>query len=132
MKHEGRGPTKKLKEKEIVNVYLFTKTSSPRDLPSHGRLPKLRSKFSICDLKAVMSLKSYGISLEDIFTWRIRRFFKINVIQEVLKIPSSNGVKSGEGLDNDTGHNHEKWPPESNRADTGLWGPLGLTEGKIR
>ena len=50
-----------------------------------------------------------------------RRFFMINVIQEVLEITSSNGVKSGEGLDNDTGHNHEKWPPESNRADTGLW-----------
>ena len=49
---------------------------------------------------------------------------KINVIQEVLKITSSNlapCVRSGEGLDNRPGHNDdEKWPPESNRADTGL------------
>ena len=42
------------------------------------------------------------------------------MIQEVLEVITSSNPALGEGLDNGPEHNDdEKWPPESNRADTG-------------
>lgn len=55
---------------------------------------------------------------------------EINVIQEVLKEITSSNAARAEGLDNEPGHNDdEKWPPESNRADTGLLSGLTGSHG---